>query len=143
MADIVKDMLDTDSYLPTNGKWPNLNLVFNNLRWYPLLIIYFAFISYLYEKGDLLDKLSAGFLIFIWGFLTLMVIPQTAIMLTIISLGILGRLFKPNWLPDKQFIKESKYFKWFLGIISFALLWVSLLSSLAILKAAASLRIPT
>ncbi|MFD0912720.1 hypothetical protein [Methylophilus luteus] len=141
MADLFSDMIDIESYLPKEGKWLSLNSVYNNLQWYPLLIIYFALIKFLFDKGDILEQVSACFLLVIWLFLMATVSAQTAVVMVVIIIGVFIHPYKPNWLTDMKSLADNKLIKSLFWLAIFLLTWISILTALAILKAMISLKV--
>ena len=103
------DLLDLDTYLPKGeGKWPSLKLVFDNLRCYLILAIFGVAMRFLGKSPDILGTSAFWFLLPIFLLLFLATLAQTAVLLAVLSLGIVSNYFQPSERVASVLIKHEK-----------------------------------
>ena len=126
------DLLDFGTYANINdGKWPSLQLVFDNLRCYPILAIFGALIKILYSSPGTPSVITFWFLLIIFILLFIATIAQTSVLLTVLVIGI----FITYSIGDdalKKVAANSKLFKWIFYVVAILLLCMSLISARAI-----------
>lgn len=97
MSKFIDDLLDFETYVPKlGGKWPSLKLVFDNLRCYPILAIYALALRLLVKAPDIWSTIAFWFLIPIFIFLGLACLVQTAVLLSVLVVGISSIYLQPG-----------------------------------------------
>lgn len=133
---IINDILDMEASIGLkNGKWPTLNQVFNNLRWYPLLFIFASITKVLINTRELSDQIAGYFFAIILIFLFVCVILHTAILLTAIYVGIITALVNPKFVPSRESITKNRYLQWFFFVVIVVMTTFSFQTATAIFRA--------
>lgn len=96
---LVDRMIDTDSFIPAKGRIRpvQIKVIFDNLRYYPLLAFLWVGVSILQKDQLLISSLGgvtlAGFVL-IFG---LLVVLQTWMIALIMFVSTIGALLPPRW----------------------------------------------
>jgi hypothetical protein len=132
----IMDLADLDISLGLKDKKGiSLSQVFNNLSWYPLLILLMTLVLFLINSQDILDKSAGWFLLIIWIVTFVAVLIQTSVMLTVMYVGIIRIFVKTHLMPSKFTIVKGRRFQVVVALIFLALGSLSVLSSMALMKA--------
>jgi hypothetical protein len=85
--------------------------VFDNLRRYPILAIFGVAMRFLGKSPDILGIFAFWFLLPIFLLLLLATLAQTAVLLAVLSLGIVSSYFQPSERAANVLIKREKLVK--------------------------------
>lgn len=138
---IIDDILDLDASVGLkNGKWPTLNQIFNNLRWYPLLFLFATITKVMINTPELSDQIAGYFFALILIFLFVCVIFQTAILLTAIYVGLIAALVNPKFVPNRESITKNRYLKLFFFVVIVVMTSFSFQTATAIFRALVAIK---
>jgi hypothetical protein len=124
MKNFVSDILNKD------GKLPSLTVVFENLNYYPVLVLLGAILKILIHSPDTLSLISFWFLFPVFAFLLLAVMAQTSFLLIDLAIGISSYIIS-NALNLKQ-VANKKWFVFLFGIIFIVISCLSVTSIYAV-----------
>jgi len=142
LSKFLDDLLDFDSYMPkAEGKWPSLKLVFDNLRCYPILALYGVALQALSKAATLWSTIAFWFAAPIFLVLMLACLVQTALLLSVLTVGIASIYLAPGTLAAK-FLREREKVVAALGVGFLLLLVVVALVAAFHLMAALSRLVP-